>query len=76
MGVQTIGEAYQAGWRVYGEVRLGPAGGQEERARMLGKGGAGPAHADLDRRRRLPDHQLGGSVEVPDVRVAKSVSDF
>jgi hypothetical protein len=27
MGVQTVGEAYQAGWRIHVPVRLGSAGG-------------------------------------------------
>jgi hypothetical protein len=44
----------------------GAGGGHEERAKVLGQGGAGPAHADLDKRRRVPAHQLRGAAEVPD----------
>jgi hypothetical protein len=39
----------------------------------LGKGGAGPAHADLDTRRGVPAHQLRVPAEMPDVRVAASL---
>jgi hypothetical protein len=39
----------------------------------LGKGGAGPAYADLDTRRGVPAHQLRVPAEMPDVRVAASL---
>jgi hypothetical protein len=54
MGVQTTREAYQAGWRIHVRCAWGKRGGDEERAGVLGKGGAGPAHADLDTRGAFP----------------------
>ena len=64
MGVQTIGEAYQAGWRIHVRCAWGRREAKE-RARLSRKGRAGPAHADLDKRRRLPAHQLEAWLKCP-----------
>jgi Zn finger protein HypA/HybF involved in hydrogenase expression len=57
MGVQTIGEAYQAEWRIHVRCAWCRREGMKKRARLSRKGRAGPAHADLDEGQRLPDQE-------------------
>jgi hypothetical protein len=68
MGVQTIGEAYRAGWRIHVRCAWG------RRAMKSVRGCLGKAELDLHTliwRHCVPAHHPRGPAQTPNVRIAE-----
>jgi hypothetical protein len=63
--VETLGDAFAAGWRLTVRLRVGQARGHEDEARVPLHARTGPGDNGVDARAELPAIEPGRSADVP-----------